>query len=106
MRALIHRVVVAVFAALLVGAIWLLWESRPPLRAVDGGGAAIFGFIAWLGGLLLAVGLLFRVVARERRETTASLPIRNLRRRDARRRNRPEGVYADRALPRMPRSAS
>ena len=99
MRALVHRVVVAVFAALLVGAIWLLWESRPHLQAVGGGGAAIFGFIAWLGGLLLAAGLLFRVVARDRRETTASLPIRNLRRRDARRRNRPVGGYTDRAFP-------
>jgi DNA-binding SARP family transcriptional activator len=99
MRALIHRVVVAVFAALLVGAIWLLWESRPPLRAVDGGGAAIFGSVAWLGGLLLAAGLLFRVVARDRRATTASLPIRNLRRRDAGRRNRPVGGYTDRAFP-------
>jgi len=99
MRAFVHRVVVAVFAALLVGAIWLLWESRPHLQAVDGGGAGIFGFIAWLGGLLLVAGLLFRVVARDRREPTASLPIRNLRRRDARRRNRPVGGYTDRAFP-------
>jgi DNA-binding SARP family transcriptional activator len=99
MRALVYRVVVAVFAAVLVGAIWLVWESRPPLRAVGGGGAAIFGFIAWLGGLLLAVGLLFRVVARDRRATTASLPIRNLRSRDAVRRRVPVGGYTDRAFP-------
>lgn len=99
MRALVHRVVVAVFAAMLVGAISLLWESRPQLQAVSGGGAAIFGFIAWLGGLLLAAGLFFRVVARDRRATTASLPIRNLRRRDAGRRNRPVGGYTDRAFP-------
>ena len=90
---------VAVFAAMLVGAIWLLWESRPHLQAVGGGGAGIFGFIAWLGGLLLVAGLLFRVVARDRREATASLPIRNLRRRDARRRNRAVGGYTDRAFP-------
>lgn len=99
MRALVHRVVVAVFAALLVGAIWLLWESPPHLRAVSGGGAGIFGFIGWLGGLLLAAGLLFRVVARDRRARTASLPIRNLRRRDARRRRGPVGGYTDRAFP-------
>jgi DNA-binding SARP family transcriptional activator len=99
MRALVHRVAVAVFGALLVGAIWLLWESRPQLQAVSGGGAAIFGSVAWLGGLLLAAGLLFRVIARDRRQTTASWPIRNLRRRDARRRNRPVGGYTDRAFP-------
>jgi DNA-binding SARP family transcriptional activator len=99
MRALVHRVVVAVLAALLVGAIWLLWESRPQLRGVGGGGAGLFGFIAWLGGLLLAGGLLFRVVARDRRETTTWLPMRNLRRRDARRRRGPIGGYADRAFP-------
>ena len=99
MRRLVHRVVVVVFAALLVGAIWLLWESRPHLQAGVGGGAGIFGFVAWLGGLLLAAGLLFRVVARDRRATAASLPIRNLRRRDARRRRGPVGGYTDRAFP-------
>jgi DNA-binding SARP family transcriptional activator len=99
MRALVHRVLVAVSAAMLLGAIWLLWESRPPPPTTGGGSTGLFGFTAWLGGLLLAVGLLFRVVARDRRETTASLPIRNLRRRDARRRRRSVGGYTDRAFP-------
>jgi DNA-binding SARP family transcriptional activator len=100
MRVLTHRILVAVSVAILIGAIWLLWESRPQLATIGGGGAErLLGFGAWLGGLLLAAGLLFRVVGRERRQTAASLPIRNLRRRDARRRRGPVGGYADRAFP-------
>jgi hypothetical protein len=96
MRALVHRVVAAVFAALSVGAIWLLWESRPHLQAVGGGGAAIFGLSPG-SAACCSVGLLFRVVARDRRETTASLPIRTAQ---ARRSQTPRpGPATDRAFP-------
>ena len=104
MRALAHRILVAGSVAILFGAVWLLWESRPQLATIGGGGAErLLGFLAWLGCLLLAAGLLFRVLARDRR-TAASLPMRNLRRREARRRRGHVGGYPDRAFPLIPKA--
>jgi DNA-binding SARP family transcriptional activator len=106
MRALVHRILVAVSVAVLFGAVWLLWESRPQRATLGGGGAErLLGFGVWLGGLLLAAGLLFRVLARDRRRA-ASLPMRNLRRREARRRRGHVGGYPDRAFPLIPKAGS
>ena len=66
----------------------------------------LLGFVAWLGGLLLVTGLLFRVLGRDRRRTAASPPIRNLRRRETRRRRGPVGGYADRAFPLIPQGGT
>ena len=99
MRALAHRVLAAVAAAILLGAVWALWESRPQLTGIGGGGAErALGFVAWVGGVLLVVGLLVRLLGRDRRRTAAVLPIRNLRKREPR--NNPE-----RAIPRKERKA-
>ena len=106
MRALARRIFAAVSVAILLGAIWLLWENRPQLAAIgDGGAGRVLGFVAWLGGLSLAAGLLFRVVAGERRQPATAVPVRNLRRRDGGRRRRPTGGYADRAFPLIPKGA-
>jgi len=100
MRALAHRILAALSVGILLGAIWLLWESRPQLAAIgDSGAGGVLGVVAWLGGLLLAAGLLFRVVAGERRQPAPAVPIRNLRRRAGGRRRRPIGGYSDRAFP-------
>jgi DNA-binding SARP family transcriptional activator len=105
MRALVHRILAALSVGILVGAIWLLSESRPQLSTIAGGGAErLLGFVAWLGGLVLAAGLLFRVVGRERRQTVASLPIRNLHRREARKPRGQLGGYADRAFQLIPKA--
>jgi DNA-binding SARP family transcriptional activator len=107
MRALVHRILVAGSVAVLFGGVWLLWESRPQLATLGRGGAErLLGFGVWVGGLLLAAGLLFRVLARDRRQTAGSFPIRNLRKREARRRRGPAGGYTDRAFPLIPKAGS
>lgn len=106
MRALGHRIRAAVSVAILLGATWLLWENRPQLAAIgDGGAGRVLGVVAWLGGVLLAVGLLFRVLLGERRQPATAVAIRNLRRRDGGRRRRPAGGYPDRAFPLIPQGA-
>lgn len=106
MRALAHRIFAALAVAILLGAIWLLWENRPQLAAIgDSGAGRMLGVVAWLGGLLLAVGLLFRVVAGERRQPAPAVPIRNLRRRDGSRSRRPTTGYSDHAFPLIPKGA-
>ena len=64
----------------------------------------VLGFVAWTGGLLLVTGLLLRLLGRERGRTAASPPIRNLRKRETRRRRAPVGGYADRAFPLIPQA--
>ena len=106
MRALAQRILVAASVAILFGAVWLLWESRPQLSMIGGSGVErLLGFVAWVGGLLLVTGLLFRLLGGDRRRTAASPPIRNLRRRETRRRRGPVGGYADRAFPLIPQPA-
>lgn len=102
MRALLHRLLVAVSAAILFGTVWLMWDGRPQLPTVGGGGTErLLEFVAWLGGLFLVAGLLFRLLGRDRRGAP-SLPLRNLRRRETRTRRGRVGGYADRAFPLIP----
>jgi DNA-binding SARP family transcriptional activator len=105
MRALAQRVVVAASAAILLGAVWMLWESRPQLMGIGGSGAdRMLGFVAWVGAVLLVTGLLFRFLGRDRRWTAASPPMRNLRKPETRRRRGTVGGYSDRAFPLIPRA--
>jgi DNA-binding SARP family transcriptional activator len=107
MRALAQRVLVAAFAAILLGAVWVLWESRPRLTGIGGGGAdRLLGFVAWVGVVLLVIGLLLRVLGRDRWRTAASPPMRNLRRRQTRRRRGTVGGYSDHAFPLIPQAGS
>ena len=41
MRALVYRILAALAVAILLGAIWLLWENRPQLATVCDGGSAM-----------------------------------------------------------------
>lgn len=68
MRVLRHLLRVSI-AAVLVSAITLLVVTRPPLPIAAAPGSApridaLLIFIAWLGGLLLALGLLYRISSR------------------------------------------
>jgi DNA-binding SARP family transcriptional activator len=103
MRALAQRVLVAACVAILLGAVWVLWESRPQLTEIGGGGVErLLAFVAWVGAVLLVTGLLFRLLGRDRRRTSVSPPMRNLRRRETPRRRGTVGGYADRAFPLIP----
>ena len=103
MRALAQRVLVAASAAILLGAVWVLWERRPQLTGIGGSGAdRLLGFVAWVGVVLLVIGLLLRLLGRDRWGTAASPPMRNLRRRQMRRRRGTVGGYSDRAFPLIP----
>jgi DNA-binding SARP family transcriptional activator len=105
MRALAQRVLVSASAAILLGAVWVLWEIRPQLTGIGGGGAErLLGFVAWVGAVLLVTGPLFRLIGRDRRGSAASPPMRNLRRRETRRRLGTVGGYADRAFPLIPQA--
>jgi DNA-binding SARP family transcriptional activator len=105
MRALGQRILVAASAAILLGAVWVLWAKRPQLTGIGGGDTQrLLAFVAWVGGLLLVTGLLLRLLGRDRGRTAALLPIRNLRKREARRRRRPVGGYTDRAFPLIPQA--
>ncbi|MHB8696224.1 MAG: AfsR/SARP family transcriptional regulator [Solirubrobacteraceae bacterium] len=100
MRALARRILALLSLAILFGAVWLLWESRPELATIgDGGRERLFGFLAWLGCLLLAAGLLYRVITGGRGQSVSSPQVRNLRRRETRRRRGSIGGYADHAFP-------
>jgi DNA-binding SARP family transcriptional activator len=101
-RQLLRPIVVAV----LVGVVWLLAESRPPLPLTTGltnanGADLLLTFLAWLGCLLLALGLLYRTRARSHRGgAVGAVPIRHLERlrREPRHRETARG-YSDRAFP-------
>lgn len=105
MRTIGRRLFVVVTGALLLFATWLLVESRPrwPTRdalSAPGGTERLLVFIAWLGCLLLATGLLARIVLRNRRREPREAPaIRHLHRR--RHASRPVAVagYPARAFP-------
>ncbi|MBA3841943.1 MAG: hypothetical protein H0X39_04880 [Actinobacteria bacterium] len=96
-------------ATVLVAVIWLLVESRPPLpsatRLVNSGGAdRLLGFVAWLGLLLVAIGLLFRLVAYSRQSGAArAAPIRHLRPFHREIPRELGGGYSERAFPLIPR---
>jgi len=110
MRTIARHVLLSVAAALLFAVIWLLAESRPPLPSTSGltaasGADRLLGFLAWLGCLLLAIGLLYRTVVRSRRNgTVRAVPIRHLHpaHREQGRREM-GGGYAARAFPLIPR---
>ncbi len=107
MRTIGRHVLLSVAAAVLVAVIWLLAESRPPLPSTTGltaasGADRLLGFLAWLGCLLLGIGLLYRTVVGSRRNgTVRAVPIRHLHR--AHRRREIGGGYAARAFPLIPR---
>jgi len=114
MKTLGRRVLRSLCAAVLVAAIWLLSESRPPLSATvrfttASGADRVLGFLAWLGCLLIAVGLLYRVARRnQQRGAESPAPIRHLHplQRDVRARRRTVGGYPTRAFPLIPRPRS
>jgi DNA-binding SARP family transcriptional activator len=91
-------------AAVLVGAIALLVASRPALPTVTASNSArhldaVLIFIAWLGGLLLALGLLYRITTRTIAATPPfAAPIRHLRPEAATKRP-VAAAYPDRAFP-------
>jgi len=113
MRTLGARILVSVCAAVLVMAIWLLSESRPPLPATErfataSGADRLLDFVAWLGCLLLAIGLLYRI-ARRSHQRSAESPalIRHLYPIERERSRRgAEGGYSVRAFPLIPRPRS
>ena len=113
MRTLSRRLLLSLCAAVLAIAIWLLSESPPPLPATErfataSGADRVLGFVAWLGCLLLAIGLLYRI-ARRNHQRSAESPasIRHLYPLQ-RERSRHEAVggYSVRAFPLIPQSKS
>jgi DNA-binding SARP family transcriptional activator len=113
MRTLGRRVLLSLCVAVLVAAVWLLSESRPPLPATErfataSGADRLLGFVAWLGVLLLAIGLLYRIARRNhKRHATPTAPIRHLHPLQRERRLRGAvGGYSDRAFPLIPRPRS
>jgi DNA-binding SARP family transcriptional activator len=113
MRTLARRVLVSLCAAVLIIAIWLLSESPPPLPATTqfataSGADRLLDFVAWLGCLLLAIGLLHRIARRNhQRSAEPPAPIRHLYPLQ-RERSRHEAVggYPARAFPLIPRPRS
>jgi DNA-binding SARP family transcriptional activator len=111
MRTLARRLLLSLCAVVLVATIWLLSESRPPLPATArfttaSGADRLLGFVAWLGCLVLAIGLLYRI-ARHNHQSGAESPasIRHLHPLQRERsRRRAEHGYPDRAFPLIPRS--
>jgi DNA-binding SARP family transcriptional activator len=107
MRTIGRRILLSLSAALLVAAVWLLAETRPPLPAATrltstGGADRLLGLIAWLGCLLLALGLLHRLARPSQPGgTVRAAPIPNLsrRRRAPRSRQAVNGGYSERAFP-------
>jgi DNA-binding SARP family transcriptional activator len=108
-RAIGRHVAALVGSTVLVVAIWLLWESRPTTAAIShmfSGHTTgdLLTAIAWLGALLLVIGLLQRTIQLGSRRTRA-LPreIRHLAAAPATQRTRAlrTGGYADRAFPLM-----
>jgi DNA-binding SARP family transcriptional activator len=112
MRTIGRRLLLVGFIALLLITVWLLAESRPPwptrsALTATAGTERLLVFIAWLGGLLLAIGLLCRIAVRDRDDTPSQVPaIRHLHRQRDRRRVVAARGYPDRALPLIPRSPS
>ena len=101
-RHLLRLIVVAVFVSM----IWLLAETRPPLPSTTGltnanGADRLLTFLAWLGCLLLALGLLYRALTRSPRSgAVGAVPVRHLERlqRDPRHHEIARG-YSDHAFP-------
>jgi DNA-binding SARP family transcriptional activator len=112
-RTLARRAFLSLCVAILVMAIWLLSESRPPLPATArfataSGVDLLLGFIAWLGCLLIAVGLLYRVArpSHHRREMSPA-SIRHLHPQQRERSRRAAtGGYRVRAFPLIPQPRS
>jgi DNA-binding SARP family transcriptional activator len=113
MRTLTARIFLSLCAAVLIAAIWLLAESRPPLPATTrfataSGADRLLGFVAWLGCLLLTIGLLHRI-ARRNHQRSAESPasIRHLHPLQRERtRHEAVGGYPVRAFPLIPRPGS
>jgi DNA-binding SARP family transcriptional activator len=114
MRTLSRRIFLSLCAGVLVAAIWLLSESRPPLPATArfataSGADRLLGFVAWFGCLLLAIGLLYRIARHsQQRGAESAAPIRHLYplQREIRSRRTAAGGYPDRAIPLIPRPRS
>jgi DNA-binding SARP family transcriptional activator len=100
----LRRVLVITVAATLGVIVWLLVESRPAFPTISGLTSTsnldrLLGCLAWLGGLLLTLGLLGRLVRRGSHvELERPVPLRTLRRRESTRAYA-LGGYANRAFP-------
>jgi DNA-binding SARP family transcriptional activator len=108
MRTLGRHIVALIGATILVAAVWLLAKTPPPPPplpsterfATASGADRLLFFVAWLGFLLIAIGLLYRIVARTRRSGSVhALAMRHLH--PVRRAPRAESTraYANRAFP-------
>ena len=110
MRAIGRHLSLVVSAAVLVAAIWLLVESRPSLPSLSGltaarGADRLLTFLAWLGCLLLAIGLLQRITALSRRRADVpAAPIRHLHPHQQEIARRRRGGYSERAFPLIPKA--
>lgn len=105
MKATTQRSLLAIISAALVVIVWLLLESRPPLPTTTELTSTsnldrLLGCLAWLGSLLLTLGLLTRIIGRRSRAAPErSAPIRSLRPRSQAVRPPRVGGYASRAFP-------
>jgi DNA-binding SARP family transcriptional activator len=104
MRTIGRRLFVVALSALFLAAMWLLAESRPPwprraALTAPAGAERLLVFIAWLGCVLLAIGLFFRVALRNRRPEREAAAIRHLHRRGDARRPVAVAGYPARAFP-------
>lgn len=105
-RTLGRRALVSLCAGVLVAVVWLLSESRPPLAATArfttaSGADRLLGFIAWLGCLVIAIGLLYRIARpSHHRPPESPAPIRHLYPPQEERNRRPTvSAYPVRAFP-------
>jgi DNA-binding SARP family transcriptional activator len=99
----LHQLLRVSIAAVLVGAIALLVASRPALPTAAASSSArhadaVLIFIAWFGGLLLALGLLYRIATRTIATPPSRAPIRHLHPDTAAKRPI-AAAYSDRAFP-------
>jgi DNA-binding SARP family transcriptional activator len=112
MRTLSRHILAVLGSALLVAFVWLLWDSRPSSATISTASSGnglddLLTALAWLGLLLIALGLLQRMLRLGHRPHAAPpRPVRHLRFAAAShpRRSVPAtGGYADRAFPLIPK---
>jgi DNA-binding SARP family transcriptional activator len=105
MRTIGRRLFIIALSASLLAAVWLLVETRPgwPTHGAltaTAGTERLLIFIAWLGCLLLAIGLFFRIALRKRRRQPREVAaIRHLHRKRGASRPVAGSGYPDRAFP-------
>ena len=105
MKTITRRTLLTIAAAAVVVIVWLLIESRPPLPTTTGititdNLIRLLGCLAWLGTLLLTLGLFSRLVSRRSLRLLARpLPTRQVQRRQRTTHPHAAGGYASRAFP-------